>query len=59
MPGDEKLHQFTYLLTEAHEKYSNEMELLTKTHEIVEFIECFSNIGLQYESKVQKYCFYS
>lgn len=49
-PGDPELHEFGYLLVEARDKYSPEMRLLTQTHEILEFIECFSNIGLQYDS---------
>ncbi|XP_055630307.1 probable Dol-P-Man:Man(7)GlcNAc(2)-PP-Dol alpha-1,6-mannosyltransferase isoform X2 [Toxorhynchites rutilus septentrionalis] len=50
VPGDEKLHSFDYLLTEARDKYSDEMRLLSQTHEILEFVECFSSIGLQYQS---------
>lgn len=49
-PGDAELHEFGYLLVEARDKYSPEMRLLSQTHEILEFIECFSNIGLQYDS---------
>nr|AJC98474.1 AGAP000102 [Anopheles coluzzii] len=49
-PDDEMLHRFDYLLTEAQDKYSDKMRLLSQTHEIVEFVECFSSIGLQYRS---------
>ncbi|XP_035896612.1 probable Dol-P-Man:Man(7)GlcNAc(2)-PP-Dol alpha-1,6-mannosyltransferase [Anopheles stephensi] len=49
-PDDEMLHRFDYLLTEAQDKYSDKMRLLSQTHEIVEFVECFNSIGLQYRS---------
>ncbi|XP_053659809.1 probable Dol-P-Man:Man(7)GlcNAc(2)-PP-Dol alpha-1,6-mannosyltransferase [Anopheles marshallii] len=49
-PDDEMLHRFDYLLTEAQDKYSDKMRVLSQTHEIVEFVECFSSIGLQYRS---------
>ncbi|XP_063699447.1 probable Dol-P-Man:Man(7)GlcNAc(2)-PP-Dol alpha-1,6-mannosyltransferase [Culicoides brevitarsis] len=49
-PGDAELHDFKYLLVEAKDKYSPEMRLLTQTHEILEFVECFSNIGLEYSA---------
>ncbi|XP_052900229.1 probable Dol-P-Man:Man(7)GlcNAc(2)-PP-Dol alpha-1,6-mannosyltransferase [Anopheles moucheti] len=49
-PDDEMLHRFDYLLTEAQDKYSDKMRILSQTHEIVEFVECFSSIGLQYRS---------
>lgn len=49
-PGDPELHEFKYLLVEAKDKYAPEMRLLTQTHEILEFIECYSNIGLQYDA---------
>lgn len=49
-PGDHEMHEFDYLLVEAKDKYSPEMRLLTQTHDILEFVECFSNIGLQYDS---------
>uniref|UniRef100_A0A182U469 Mannosyltransferase n=1 Tax=Anopheles melas TaxID=34690 RepID=A0A182U469_9DIPT len=49
-PDDEMLHRFDYLLTEAQDKYSDKMRLLSQTHVIVEFVECFSSIGLQYRS---------
>nr|XP_029716703.1 LOW QUALITY PROTEIN: probable Dol-P-Man:Man(7)GlcNAc(2)-PP-Dol alpha-1,6-mannosyltransferase [Aedes albopictus] len=50
LPGEQRLHQFDYLLTEARDKYSDEMRLLGQTHEILEFVECFNSIGLQYRS---------
>lgn len=37
-------------MTEARDKYSDEMRLLGQTHEILEFVECFNSIGLQYKS---------
>lgn len=49
-PGEKRLHRFDYLLTEARDKYSDEMRLLGQTHEILEFVECFNSIGLQYKS---------
>uniref|UniRef100_A0A182PZJ9 Mannosyltransferase n=1 Tax=Anopheles farauti TaxID=69004 RepID=A0A182PZJ9_9DIPT len=49
-PDDDVLHRFDYLLTEAQDKYSDKMRTLAQTHEIVEFVECFSSIGLQYRS---------
>lgn len=51
-PGDEEYHQFNYILTEAKDKLSNEMQLLAQTHDILEFVECFSNIGIQYGSMI-------
>uniref|UniRef100_A0A182N041 Mannosyltransferase n=1 Tax=Anopheles dirus TaxID=7168 RepID=A0A182N041_9DIPT len=49
-PDDGVLHRFDYLLTEAQDKYTDKMRTLGQTHEIVEFVECFSSIGLQYRS---------
>lgn len=48
--GDEELHRFDYLLTEVKNKYSPEMRFLQQTHEKIELIECFSNIGVHYTS---------
>lgn len=48
--GDDALHQFDYLLTEVKNKYSPEMRFLQQTHEKLELIECFSNIGVHYTS---------
>jgi alpha-1,6-mannosyltransferase len=48
--GDEELHKFDYLLTEVKNKYSPEMRFLQQTHEKIELIECFSNIGIHYTS---------
>lgn len=50
--GDEELHKFDYLLTEVKNKYAPEMRLLQQTHEKIELIECFSNIGVHYASLV-------
>lgn len=50
--GDEELHKFDYLLTEVKNKYAPEMRLLQSTHEKIELIECFSNIGVDYASLV-------
>lgn len=49
-PGDEELLKFTHLLIESRNKHSNEMKSLAKTHDIIETVECFSNIGIQYNS---------
>lgn len=48
-PGDERLHRFEYLLAEppAAGKHAEDALLLQRTHNIVEFVECFSQIGLQ------------
>ena len=48
--GDEELHKFDFLLTEVKNKYSPEMRFLQQTHEKIELIECFSNIGVHYTS---------
>lgn len=48
--GDEELHKFDYLLAEVKSKYSPEMRLLQQTHDKIELIECFSNIGVHYAS---------
>lgn len=48
--GDEELHKFDYLLVEVKNKYSPEMRFLQQTHEKIELIECFSNIGVHYTS---------
>ncbi|KFB34980.1 AGAP000102-PA-like protein [Anopheles sinensis] len=50
IPGEDTLYRFDYLLTEAQDKYSDKMRLLSQTHEIIEFVECFNSIGLQYKS---------
>lgn len=49
-PGDSELHDFSYILTEPLSKYSGNAQLLQDTHEVVEFVDCFSSIGLQYQS---------
>lgn len=48
--GDEELHKFDYLLAEVKSKYSPEMRLLRQTHDKIEQVECFSNIGVHYTS---------
>lgn len=48
--GDEELHKFDFLLTEVKNKYSPEMRFLQQTHEKIELVECFSNIGVHYTS---------
>jgi alpha-1,6-mannosyltransferase len=50
--GDEELHRFDYLLTEVKNKYAPEMRLLQQTHEKIELVECFSNIGVHYASLI-------
>lgn len=49
-PGDIELHDFTYILSEATSKHSESSQFLQETHEVVEFVDCFNNIGLQYQS---------
>lgn len=49
-PGNIELHKFSHLLVEARNKYSKEMKILQQTHDIVEFVECFNNIGIQHKS---------
>ncbi|KAG5670491.1 hypothetical protein PVAND_000753 [Polypedilum vanderplanki] len=48
--GDAELHNFNYLLVEVKNRFSPEMKLLAQTHEKIELIECFSNIGVHYAS---------
>jgi alpha-1,6-mannosyltransferase len=48
--GDAELHNFDYLLVEVKNKHSPEMRLLSQTHEKIELVECFSNIGVHYAS---------
>lgn len=48
--GDEELHKFDFLLVEVKNKYSPEMRYLLQTHEKLELVECFSNIGVHYTS---------
>lgn len=45
-----KLHDFDYILFESKNKYSLEMKLMQTTHEIIEYIDCFNSIGLQYNA---------
>lgn len=48
--GDPKLHSFSYILLEHRSKYAVEMKILLETHDQIESIDCFSSIGLQYQS---------
>jgi alpha-1,6-mannosyltransferase len=48
--GDEELHKFDFLLAEVKNRYSPEMRILQQTHEKIELVECFSNIGVHYSS---------
>lgn len=48
--GDEELHKFDYLLAEVKSRYSPEMRVLQQTHDKIELVECFSNIGVHYTS---------
>lgn len=41
---------FSYVLAEPKGKYSPEFQFLQETHDVVEFVDCFSSIGLQYQS---------
>lgn len=44
------MHAFRFLLTESKGKFAEETVRLEETHEIVEFVDCFASIGLQYQS---------
>lgn len=48
--GDEALHKFDYLLAEVKNRFSPEMRILQQTHDKIELVECFSNIGVHYAS---------
>lgn len=48
--ADEETKQFTHLLVEAKSKTNTDWPILTQNFEALEFIECFSNIGLQYDT---------
>lgn len=41
---------FSYVLAEPKGKYSQEFQFLQETHDVVEFVDCFSSIGLHYQS---------
>lgn len=47
---DPKLLHFTHLLVEQKGKYFYENEDMRRTHEILDTINCFSNIGVEYRS---------
>lgn len=49
-PGDAELHEFSYILAEPSSKHSEASQFLQETHEVVEFVDCFNSIGLQYQS---------
>lgn len=49
-PGDAELHEFRFILTEAKGKFAEETIRLEETHEIIEIVDCFGSIGLQYQS---------
>lgn len=48
--GNPEFHAFTHLLIEPKSKYSLEMKMLQQTHDVLEFVDCFSSIGIQYQS---------
>lgn len=48
--NDPKLLHFTHLLVEQKGKYFYENEDIQRTHEILDTINCFSNIGVEYRS---------
>lgn len=48
--NDPKLLHFTHLLVEQKGKYFYENEDLQRTHEVLDTINCFSNIGVEYRS---------
>lgn len=47
---DPKLQQFTHLLVEQKGKYFYENENIRNTHDTLDTINCFSNIGVEYRS---------
>lgn len=47
---DPKLFEFTHLLFEQKGKYFYENEDIRNTHDILDTINCFSNIGVEYRS---------
>lgn len=48
--NDPKLLDFTHLLVEQKGKYFYENEDMRRTHEILDTVNCFSNIGVEYRS---------
>lgn len=49
-PTENYMIEFSYVLAEPKGKYSPEFQFLQETHDVVEFVDCFSSIGLQYQS---------
>lgn len=49
-PAENYMIDFSYVLAESKGKYSTEFQFLQETHDVVEFVDCFSSIGLQYQS---------
>lgn len=47
---DPKLLEFTHLLVEQKGKYFYENEDMRRTHEVLDTINCFNNIGVEYRS---------
>lgn len=48
--NDPKLLHFSHLLVEQKGKYFYENEDIQRTHEILDTVNCFSNIGVEYRS---------
>ncbi|KAL0270183.1 UNVERIFIED_CONTAM: hypothetical protein PYX00_007672 [Menopon gallinae] len=48
-PGSQEMMQFTHLLLEAKSKYSQNLKPYSKTHEILESVDGFSQISLNYK----------
>ncbi|XP_055376016.1 probable Dol-P-Man:Man(7)GlcNAc(2)-PP-Dol alpha-1,6-mannosyltransferase [Condylostylus longicornis] len=45
-----ELHSFQFLLVEARSKFLPDWSIITEKYEALEFVDCFSNIGIQYGS---------
>lgn len=48
--GDQKIFQYTHLLVEQKGKYFYENEHLKQSHDVLESVNCFSSIGIEYHS---------
>lgn len=48
--GDPRLLKYSHLLVENRGKYSLENEAIKRTHDILEDVNCFHTIGLEYQS---------
>lgn len=48
--GDDKIFRYTHLLVEQKGKYFYENEHLKHSHDMLESINCFSSIGIEYRS---------